>query len=159
MPKKIDVPELRKVGAAIRGIRQAKQLTLDEVAKASGMDTGNLSRLERGLQGFSMEVLGALCKTFGVSVSQLLVGAEAGSIAVAGKVGLCISVPEVTVLFSTSGGRVNSLQKTGRVSPLQKTDRVMSTTAKVGNRAFGFRLTHYEPMAAQFPANMGIIDI
>lgn len=150
MPKKLEVPELKQVGAAIRGIRQAKMMTLEQVAKASGIDTGNLSRLERGLQGFSMEALAALCKVFGVSVSQLLAGTEiTKNKPVPGKVGLCIVVPEVEILFSTMEG--------DRVQAIRKTDRVMNTTAKVGSKAFGFRLGGYEPMEGKFPAGMGII--
>jgi phage repressor protein C with HTH and peptisase S24 domain len=57
------------VGANIRRLRRAKNLTLEQVAAASNTDTGNLSRLERGKQGYTDEGLKAIAEVLGVPVS------------------------------------------------------------------------------------------
>lgn len=48
------------IGARIRKIRKAKGLTLAEVAINAGTDTGNLSRIERGLQDVSSKIIGKI---------------------------------------------------------------------------------------------------
>ncbi|MDY7581210.1 MULTISPECIES: helix-turn-helix domain-containing protein [Pseudomonas] len=45
------------IGQSIRKARKAKGLTLEALANQVDTDTGNLSRLERGLQGASQELL------------------------------------------------------------------------------------------------------
>lgn len=66
-----------KIGAVIRAIRQAKGLTLEEVAYAAGTDGGNLSRIERGLQRCVHEVLEGIAAGLGMTVSELYLAAEA----------------------------------------------------------------------------------
>lgn len=66
-----------KIGAVIREIRQAKGLTLEEVADAAGTDGGNLSRIERGLQRCVHEVLEGIASGLGMSVAELYLEAEA----------------------------------------------------------------------------------
>jgi len=66
-----------KIGAVIREIRQAKGLTLEEVAYAAGTDGGNLSRIERGLQRCVHEVLEGIATGLGMTVSELYLAAEA----------------------------------------------------------------------------------
>ena len=62
-----------EVGAAIRTIRQARRLTLEDVALAMGTDTGNLSRLERGLQAYTTTTLDAAARALGVEVRDFFV--------------------------------------------------------------------------------------
>lgn len=57
------------VGLAIRKARKAKKLTLEAVAAMVGTDTGNLSRLERGKQGASQELLSKVLTALGLSLS------------------------------------------------------------------------------------------
>ena len=45
------------IGQIIRNARKAKKLSLEELAYRIGSDSGNLSRLERGLQGTTPEKL------------------------------------------------------------------------------------------------------
>lgn len=66
-----------KIGAVIRAIRQAKGLTLEEVAYAAGTDGGNLSRIERGLQRCVHEVLEGIAAGLGMTVSEFYLAAEA----------------------------------------------------------------------------------
>ena len=67
------------VGANIRRIRKEKGLTLEQVAAAAGTDTGNLSRLERGLQGATTVGLKAIAQAMNVTLGDLF--APAGRIA------------------------------------------------------------------------------
>jgi transcriptional regulator with XRE-family HTH domain len=64
------------IGSVIREIRQAKSLTLEEVAYAAGTDGGNLSRIERGLQRCIPELLERIAATLNVPVSELYKRAE-----------------------------------------------------------------------------------
>lgn len=57
------------VGDAIRRIRKAKGMTLEQVALAAQTDTGNLSRLERGMQGYTEDGLQLVATALGVRVS------------------------------------------------------------------------------------------
>lgn len=67
---------LDDVGLAIRKARKAKKLTLETVAAMVGTDTGNLSRLERGKQGASQELLSKVLTALGLSLSGAI---EAGA--------------------------------------------------------------------------------
>lgn len=61
-----------KIGPSIRKARKAKGWTLEELANAVGTDTGNLSRLERGLQGASQELLEKLLSALGISLGETI---------------------------------------------------------------------------------------
>lgn len=58
-----------KIGNNIRRIRLQKKLTLERVAADADTDTGNLSRLERGKQGYTDEGLNKLSRALGVKIS------------------------------------------------------------------------------------------
>lgn len=64
------------VGAEIRRRRKALGMTLEDLAFQIGGDNGNLSRLERGKQGYSDEMLRKIAKALGCSVADLFAGAE-----------------------------------------------------------------------------------
>ena len=68
------------IGSVIREIRQAKGLTLEEVAYHAGIDGGNLSRIERGLQRCVSELMERIAAALNVSVSELYLRAEAGRV-------------------------------------------------------------------------------
>jgi SOS-response transcriptional repressor LexA len=57
------------LGDAIRKARKAKGLTLEALAGIISTDAGNLSRLERGVQGGSQELLTKVFQALGVSLS------------------------------------------------------------------------------------------
>jgi phage repressor protein C with HTH and peptisase S24 domain len=59
------------LGAAIRQIRKRNELTLLEVSARAGTDTGNLSRIERDLQGVAGELLERLSQALGVRPSDI----------------------------------------------------------------------------------------
>lgn len=58
------------VGEKIRLLRKAKKMTILELANAAGSDVGNISRLERGLQGYSDSTLRKIADALAVSVSE-----------------------------------------------------------------------------------------
>ena len=57
-----------EIGEIIRQARKKKGLTLEQLAHQVGTDTGNLSRLERGKQGASQELLSKLLGALGLSL-------------------------------------------------------------------------------------------
>lgn len=59
------------VGATIRKIRKAKGLTILELSTRVGSDVGNISRLERGVQGYSQDMLERIADALGVVVADL----------------------------------------------------------------------------------------
>ncbi|MEQ2027978.1 S24 family peptidase [Xenorhabdus szentirmaii] len=59
------------VGARIRELRKSRNMTLLDLAQATGGDVGNLSRLERGRQGFSESSLAKIAEALSVPVSEL----------------------------------------------------------------------------------------
>ena len=60
-----------KIGQVIRKIREAHKATLEEIALAADTNASNLSRIERGTQGYSPETLDRIAAALGVTVSEL----------------------------------------------------------------------------------------
>ncbi len=67
------------LGQALRKRRKALGLTLQELAKRIGADTGNLSRIERGTQGLSEAMLRRLCSALDCTPAFLYAHAEAAA--------------------------------------------------------------------------------
>ena len=63
--------EVTEMKSPLRQARESRGLTLKDVANGVSMDPGNLSRVERGEQVPSKEVVEALAKFFGNSVTEL----------------------------------------------------------------------------------------
>ncbi len=59
------------VGRKVRELRQAKKLNISELATLAGWDVGNISRLERGKQGYSEQSLKRIANALQVPVSEL----------------------------------------------------------------------------------------
>ncbi|UCP00076.1 XRE family transcriptional regulator [Metapseudomonas lalkuanensis] len=59
-----------EIGPLIRKARKAKGWTLEELANTVGTDTGNLSRLERGIQGASQELLQKILTALEITLGQ-----------------------------------------------------------------------------------------
>lgn len=66
-----------KIGDKIRQIRKANKMTLSELALRVDSDVGNLSRLERGMQGYSDGLLHKIAEALSVPVSELFSSNEA----------------------------------------------------------------------------------
>jgi transcriptional regulator with XRE-family HTH domain len=59
------------VGQAIRKLRKIKGWTLLELANAADSDPGNISRIERGLQPITEDMLGKLSNALGIPISKI----------------------------------------------------------------------------------------
>lgn len=59
------------VGSTIRRIRKSKNMTILELANQIGSDVGNISRLERGVQGYSQDILEKIALALDVKISDL----------------------------------------------------------------------------------------
>lgn len=64
--------ELSHVGPRLRAARQAKGLTLEEVAGRSAMSVSTLSRLESGKRQASLELLVPVTRQLGISLDDLV---------------------------------------------------------------------------------------
>lgn len=60
-----------KIGERIRQIRSARKMTLQQLADTIDSDVGNLSRLERGRQGFSEAMLEKIASALSIPVADL----------------------------------------------------------------------------------------
>ncbi|HHK7934425.1 TPA: XRE family transcriptional regulator, partial [Serratia marcescens] len=60
-----------RVGEKIRLLRKQQKYTLNELALLVDSDVGNLSRLERGIQGYSDQLLRKIAKALDVPVAVL----------------------------------------------------------------------------------------
>lgn len=59
------------VGQRIRELRKAKKMTISQLASLTDGDVGNISRLERGMQGYSEASLQKIAKALEVPLSEL----------------------------------------------------------------------------------------
>lgn len=64
--------ELEQIGARLRAARQARGLTLEELAGAAGMSASTLSRLESGKRQASLELLLPLTRRLGIRIDDLV---------------------------------------------------------------------------------------
>lgn len=60
-----------KVGEKIRELRKAQKMTITQLAALTDWDVGNISRLERGMQGYSEQSLKKIAEALKVPVSDL----------------------------------------------------------------------------------------
>ena len=60
-----------KIGTKIRALRKQKGLTILQLATAIDSDVGNISRLERNIQGYSESTLTKIAAALGVTVADL----------------------------------------------------------------------------------------
>ena len=64
------------VGTVIRRLRKAMGMTMEVLADQIGTDPGNLSRIERGVQNYTPEMLETIAKHLGTTPSALIGEAE-----------------------------------------------------------------------------------
>ena len=63
-------------GMRIANLRKKKGLTQEQLAEKLNISTSNLGKLERGLQGMSIDLLIEIGIFFGVSTDYILLGCE-----------------------------------------------------------------------------------
>ena len=81
-----------KIGEIIREIREAQKATLESIALAADTNASNLSRIERGTQGYSPETLERIAAALGPSGEE-----HGGHASLTGHFGTdLVPVPEVT---------------------------------------------------------------
>ena len=68
--------DLRESGLRIKKLRKQKGLTQEQLADKLNISTSNLGKLERGLQGLSIDLLIELSIFFDVSLDHILLGRE-----------------------------------------------------------------------------------
>ena len=86
-----------KIGQVIRQIREAHKATLEEIALSADTNASNLSRIERGTQGYSPQNLERIATALGVTVSELHRRVETGS-KVVGRSGHTAADPKQQIL-------------------------------------------------------------
>lgn len=71
-----------EIGAVIREHRKRLGLTLQEMQKRTGINNGNLSKIERGQQSLTNESMKSIAAAFGMSLSELFSAqrAQAGNL-------------------------------------------------------------------------------
>ncbi len=64
------------IGLEIRDLRRARQITLKDLAAATGVSVGHLSEVERGIASPSVKALHDIAAALGVNISWFFQGAE-----------------------------------------------------------------------------------
>lgn len=77
--------ETARIGAKLKAIRRAQRRTLEEVAEASGLTKGFLSKIERDLASASVAALLRICATLGIPLSSLFESESTGEVVRAGQ--------------------------------------------------------------------------
>ena len=72
--------ERPRIGGRLKHARQAQRKTLTEVAKASGVTKGFLSRMERDQANASVAALVRVCQTLGLAIGSLFETAPHGEV-------------------------------------------------------------------------------
>ncbi len=77
--------ETARIGAKLKAIRRAQRRTLEEVAEASGLTKGFLSKIERDLASASVAALLRICATLGIPLATLFENESTGEVVRAGQ--------------------------------------------------------------------------
>ncbi|KRB80671.1 hypothetical protein ASE00_16675 [Sphingomonas sp. Root710] len=67
-------PGAPQIGPQIQALRKGRSLTLDDLAKASGVSRSMLSQIERGQANPSLATVWALCTALKIDIGELIVG-------------------------------------------------------------------------------------
>lgn len=65
-----------EIGAPIKAWRKHKGLTLTQVQKLTGINNGNLSKVERGVQSAKNDTIIKLAMAYGITPGMLLAGPD-----------------------------------------------------------------------------------
>jgi transcriptional regulator with XRE-family HTH domain len=74
-------PQAARFGARVHDLRRRQNLTLEHVSRATGIDKGDLSKIERGLgpKSIGMDRIARIAAALGVPPGALLDGGPEGS--------------------------------------------------------------------------------
>lgn len=67
---------LAKLGAAVRAAREAKGLTIEGLAAASGVERAHVWKVEMGKRNVSVLNLAALAEGLGMTMAEMMAAAE-----------------------------------------------------------------------------------
>ena len=67
---------LKESGMRIAELRKQKELTQEQLADHLNISTSHLGKLERGIQGLSIDLLLQISSYFGVSTDYILIGCD-----------------------------------------------------------------------------------
>jgi len=73
-------PDTAKIGERLKAVRRARRLTLEDVAEASDITKGFLSKIERGLASASVAALLRICAALDVPLATLFASDSAGEV-------------------------------------------------------------------------------
>jgi transcriptional regulator with XRE-family HTH domain len=76
MPPPADEPRDKSLGLAVRKLREARGLSQEELARASGLHPTYISGIERGLRNPTWHSVARLCRALDVKISELAALAE-----------------------------------------------------------------------------------
>lgn len=65
-----------RIGGAVRAIREAQGMTIEQLAALSGIDRGNLSRMECGKAGWRIEHVAMVADAMKSKASEIILMAE-----------------------------------------------------------------------------------
>ena len=59
----------KHIGAELRALREAQNLTVRELAERAGLDHSHIVRIESGKYGFSIDTLDKICQALGAKIT------------------------------------------------------------------------------------------
>lgn len=66
----------KESGKRIAALRKEKGMTQEQLAEKLNISTSTLGKIERGIQGFSIDLLIEIGSFFGISTDYILIGCE-----------------------------------------------------------------------------------
>jgi transcriptional regulator with XRE-family HTH domain len=76
-PSKKIVISNKEIGRRVKALRRRKGITQAELAKLLGTIQSNISNIERGARGLTVQQIVRLCKALGVSTDEILIEEKA----------------------------------------------------------------------------------
>ncbi|MGH9337898.1 MAG: helix-turn-helix domain-containing protein, partial [Vicinamibacteria bacterium] len=76
MKNPLESPSKKTIGERVRGLRVRRGKTQVELAKQLGMNQSNLSEVERGVRGLTIQQLMKLSKALSASSDEILFGSS-----------------------------------------------------------------------------------
>jgi len=84
-PMPVDPPNQRAaIGSRLRAARRSQQLTIDQLATATALTKGFISRIERDMTSPSVSTLVSLCEVLHVSIGDLFASSDVELVTAAG---------------------------------------------------------------------------
>lgn len=102
------------IGSRLRAARRAQQLTIDQLAVATGLTKGFISRIERDMTSPSVATLVSLCEVLNVSIGDLFVSS-------AGELVTADSAPHINLGGTGANERLLTPRRESRLQVIRST--------------------------------------